>query len=183
MAATSEYRPFPNVEVKNAVQERVELPLVDRLLRLPRGARILEVGCGRGVALTPLSRRCTPSGLSGLDIDSRLLAEAASRLRASGVDAELHEGDVRRMPFPDGAFDVVIDFGTAYHVSRPHEALAEIERVLRVGGLYVYESPVSQLLAHPVRGNVRRLPWRAAPALVPERRALLWSSRIKQHAV
>ncbi|MFN2472274.1 MAG: class I SAM-dependent methyltransferase [Gaiellaceae bacterium] len=180
MSAHPDYLPFPNLGAKNVVQERFELPVLDRLLGLPRDARILEVGCGRGVALASLSERCRPTALVGLDVDPTLLAEAAKRLQARGASAVLYEGDVRRMPFDDASFDVVMDFGTAYHVARPERALAEIERVLRVGGLFVYESPVSQLVAHPIRGNVRRLPWRAAPALAPHRRAVLWSSRAKQ---
>jgi ubiquinone/menaquinone biosynthesis C-methylase UbiE len=171
------YRPFPNEAGRNARQAALEVPLMVRALGLPRGARILEVGCGRGVALPVLARLCRPRRLAGLDIDLALLAEATERLRREAVAAQLVPGDVRAMPFEDASFDVVIDFGTCYHVTRPAAALREIARVLAPGGCLVHETPLSQLLAHPVRAFGRRLPWRAVPAFRVERRALLWTRR------
>jgi ubiquinone/menaquinone biosynthesis C-methylase UbiE len=84
------------------------------------------------------------------------------------------------MPFDDESFDLVIDFGTCYHITQPERALREIARVLSVGGIFVYETPVNQLLSHPIRSFGRRLPWQAAPELVPQRNAVLWASRLKQ---
>jgi SAM-dependent methyltransferase len=84
------------------------------------------------------------------------------------------------MPFPDGSFDVVIDFGTCFHISRPEAALSEIARVLGEGGVLVHETPLSQLLAHPCRSAGRRLPWAAAPELAPFGTALLWSRRVNR---
>ncbi|MGH7528501.1 MAG: class I SAM-dependent methyltransferase, partial [Gemmatimonadales bacterium] len=64
---TTEYRPFPNEGGRNWRQEHIEIPLMLRALRLPRGARLLEVGCGRGVALPALARHLAPARLVGLD--------------------------------------------------------------------------------------------------------------------
>ena len=172
------YREFPNLQRRNCIQERLEVPALVWLLRLPRGRRMLEVGCGRGVALPVLAELCEPSRLTGLDVDPGKLAAAERHLSARGVAAELRCGDVRQMPFPDGAFDVVIDFGTCFHVSRPEAALSEISRVLGEGGVLVHETPLSQLLAHPCRSAGRRLPWAAAPELAPCGTALLWSRRV-----
>ncbi len=174
------YREFANLAHRDVLQERLEVPALVRVLALPRGRRVLEVGCGRGVALPALAELCQPSRLTGLDIDAALLAEANRRLNARGVIAELCCGDVRQMPFPDGSFDVVVDFGTCYHVSRPEAALREIARVLADGGQLVCETPLAQLLAHPCRSMGRRaLPWAAAPPLARSRSALLWSRRIR----
>lgn len=172
-----EYRPFPNEEGRNSRQGSLEVPLMIRALRLPRHGRVLEVGCGRGVALPALGRLLRPSRLVGLDFEIGVLEEARSRLTDAGITAELVPGDVRRMPFPDAEFDLVIDFGTCYHIARPETALAEIGRVLTPGGLFVHETPLSQLLSHPVRSFGRRIPWRLAPVLERERTALLWTAR------
>jgi ubiquinone/menaquinone biosynthesis C-methylase UbiE len=83
------------------------------------------------------------------------------------------------MPFADGEFDVVVDFGTAYHVAGSDRALAEIERVLRPGGMFVCESRFAQRLAHPVRGG-HGLPWAAVASLDQVRRAGLWSASVKR---
>ena len=175
----SEYRPFPNVEAKNLVQERFEVPALLRLLHVPRNARILEVGCGRGIALPPIARLCAPSRLVGCDIDDRALAAARERLSGSGVDAELVRADVRALPFPDDEFDVVVDFGTTYHVASADAALREIARVLRPGGAYVHELRPAQLLAHPIRAFGRSLPWHAAPELQARARRVFWGSDVK----
>lgn len=174
------YQQFPDIARRNAMQELIEVPALVRLLDLPRGRRILEVGCGRGVALPPLAELCEPTRLTGLDIDPRLLVEARERLDLRGIEAELCCGDVRDMPFPNGAFDVVIDFGTCYHVSHPETALREVARVLVAGGGLVHETRMSQLLAHPSRSRGRRLPWAAVPELAAHRTAVLWSQRVSR---
>lgn len=176
---TPAYRPFPSLGYKNALQELVEVPALVRALRIPPGQRILEVGCGRGVALPPLARHARPSYLAGLELDCRAFAEALRTVREAGVEADVFQADVREMPFRDASFDVVVDFGTCYHVARPEAALAEIARVLAPDGLFACETPVSQLLAHPRRSLGRTLPWELAPELVPVRSAVLWSARAR----
>ena len=176
-ATELEYRPFPNEEGRNTRQASLEIPVMVRALGLPAGGRVLEVGCGRGIALPVLARLLRPSRLAALDIEPAFLAEARARLDAEGVMAELVPGDVRRMPFPDASFDLVVDFGTCYHIARPGAALAEIARVLVPGGLFVHETPVSQLLSHPVRALGRRLPWKVFACFERHRTAVLWSAR------
>ena len=174
-----EYRPFPNIERRNRLQERVEVPALIRSLRLPPTARILEVGCGRGVALAPIARLCRPRRLVGLDVDTALLAQARRRLDERGIDAELVHGDVRALPVPAAPFDVVVAFGTCWHIADAEQALREIARVLAPGGRFVHETRVSQRLAHPVRSRRGGLPWAAAPQLARHRGAVLWSSRMR----
>jgi ubiquinone/menaquinone biosynthesis C-methylase UbiE len=175
--AEREYRPFPNESGRNTRQAAIEVPLMVRALCLPAGGRVLEVGCGRGVAMPALARLLSPARLAGLDLDSGLLEEARGRADAAGIAVELVPGDVRRMPFPDGSFDLVVDFGTCYHIARAAQALAEIARVLVPGGLFVHETPLSQLFAHPLRSFGRRMPWRSAAGFERHRGALLWTAR------
>jgi SAM-dependent methyltransferase len=180
-SARDQYLPFGNVESRNGLQELIEIPLLLRALRLPRGGRVLEVGCGRGIALPALSRRLAPVELVGIDIDPLLIEAAQLRVDCANVRASLRVADVRELPFESGSFDLVIDFGTCYHVAGgtrgQRSALGEIERVLRVGGLFVHETRVAQHLAHPIRSFGRRLPWGTVSTLAPERSALLWTAR------
>jgi ubiquinone/menaquinone biosynthesis C-methylase UbiE len=181
--ASAEYQPFPNEEGRNSRQSQLEIPAMVRALGIPSGARILEVGCGRGVALPVLERLCNPRRLVGLDIDPELLAEAAANLREHGTTAELCAADVRRMPFEDGAFDVIIDFGTLFHIAKPQAASAEIARVLAPGGMFVHETKASQLLSHPVRSRGRRLPRLEHDGLRNRRWVMLWASHDKESLV
>lgn len=181
LADQEEYRSFGNMESRNGLQERIEIPLLVRALRLPQGGRVLEVGCGRGVALPVLAERLRPASLVGVDVDRSLVEIARQRVVRTGTRADVQVADVRALPFEDGCFDLVIDFGTCYHVSGgvPGRlaALREIGRVLRADGLFVHETPVAQMLAHPARSFGRRLPWVNVPLFVSDRRAILWTAR------
>ena len=73
---------------------------------------MLEVGCGRGIALPVLAQRLAPSVLTGLDIDATLVSLARERVAAAGCPATVVEGDIRSLPFESGSFDLIIDFGT-----------------------------------------------------------------------
>ena len=169
------------MESRNGLQERVEIPLMLRALRLPRGGRVLEVGCGRGVALPVLSERLAPVELVGIDIDPALIRARRTASEPHADSRLMHVADVRDLPFDNDSFDIVIDFGTCYHVGGGARgqlsALSEIARVLKPGGLFVHETRVAQHLAHPVRSFGRRLPWARVASLRAERRAVLWTTR------
>jgi ubiquinone/menaquinone biosynthesis C-methylase UbiE len=174
-----EYQVFPEIEGRDDLQVRIEVPLLVRALHLPTGGRLLETGCGSGAALLELANRIHPTYMAGADIDRALLDDARNRFAAAGVAADFFHVDVRSLPFDDESFHLVIDFGTCYHIGRPAVALQEISRVLRPGGVFVHETPISQFLAHPVRSFGRTLPWFAAPTLRRHRVAVLWAARQK----
>jgi ubiquinone/menaquinone biosynthesis C-methylase UbiE len=171
------YQPFANHEFRNLLQTHLEIPAMLRLLPVGRECRVLEIGCGQGVALPVLARLCAPSRLAGIDIAPELVALAEERLRRQRVAAELHVADAREMPFGDGEFDVVIDFGTCYHIDNPESALREVGRVLCDGGLFIHESRLAQLFAHPVRTFSRTLSSDAFLNLPVERHAVFWVAR------
>jgi ubiquinone/menaquinone biosynthesis C-methylase UbiE len=178
-SARIDYQPFPDVARRNFMQEGLEVPAMVQLLGLPQGARVLEVGCGRGIALPPLAQALRPQLLAGVDIDHGLLADASRRLAEKNVPVQLFRADVRELPFAGGAFDVVIDFGTCYHIAQPERAMREVVRVLRTGGLFVSETLSSQLLSHPFRSRRRPLPWDVLPELELYSQGVLWKARRK----
>ena len=173
------YRPFPNLAHRNLIQARFELPTLVALLHPPVEGDVLEVGCGRGVALEPLARLLRPRSLTGVDVDPVAAAEAARAIRAGGLAASVAPADVRELPVEARSFDLVVDFGTCYHVADPARALAEVARVLRPGGVFLHETPLAQALSHPTRFR-GRLPWSAAPELRPGRSAVFWALRARR---
>jgi len=90
------------------------------------GDRVLEVGCGNGAYL-----RRVPAAI-GMDLSMGMLAAS----RANGAGA-LACGDAQRIPFADGAFDVVLAPHMLYHVPDRRMAARELRRVLRDGGVCV----------------------------------------------
>jgi SAM-dependent methyltransferase len=75
------------------------------MLRLPPGARVLDIGCGTGALASVLADR--GFRVSAVEPSAGMRAVAARRLRGTGV--ALSAGDtLEGLPFPDGAFDLVV---------------------------------------------------------------------------
>ena len=82
-----------------------EVGFLLELLRLPHGARVLDVGCGPGRHAVRLAQ----SGLAvtGVDVSQSFLDIAAEEARAAGVHMSLFAVDARQMPFDD-EFELVL---------------------------------------------------------------------------
>lgn len=99
---------------------------------LRSGERVLDVACGNGNAALAAARRF--ARVTGVDYVPALLARAGSRATADGLPIELREGDAEALPFPDGAFDVVLStFGVMFAPDQDRAA-RELVRVCRHGG-------------------------------------------------
>ncbi|NCT67628.1 MAG: class I SAM-dependent methyltransferase [Rhodanobacteraceae bacterium] len=109
--------------------------------------RILDVGCGDGITDLGLALRWQPQELVGIDPfrGYERLPQIArdAHLPADALPANLRflPASANAIPFADDHFDVVVSWGSFEHIVGGHaQALAEIRRVLRPGGL---------LMAHP----------------------------------
>src|SRR5215203_252222 len=61
---------------RDQIQARVEIGLLSRLIKLPLGGRLLEIGCGYGNALKSLASATHATTVIGSDIDERPLHQA-----------------------------------------------------------------------------------------------------------
>jgi SAM-dependent methyltransferase len=118
--------------------------LAPELARVPSGGRlrVLDLGCGPG-DLTPLLLTEPRLEVVGLDLSAAALAQFQARLGGNlPTRLSLTRASVYELPFPDGAFDVVVSFGYASAASY-EGAEREVARVLRPGGVAVvdYVSP------------------------------------------
>jgi ubiquinone/menaquinone biosynthesis C-methylase UbiE len=95
----------------------------------------LDNGCGTGILLPDLARRCR--AVHGVDLSPDMLAQA--RGRAAGAD--LRVADLEALPFPDGFFRTVVCRGSLHHAPSPGRALDETHRVLAPGGLLAVSEP------------------------------------------
>ena len=107
--------------------------------------QVLDVGCGRGLMLVGAAKRLSTGKATGIDIWqeadlSHNRAEAAlENARREGVAnrVELKTADMRRMPFQDESFDVVVSRAAIHNLYKADErgqAVREIARVLKPGG-------------------------------------------------
>jgi ubiquinone/menaquinone biosynthesis C-methylase UbiE len=152
--------------VVEAVPRRFWQLQVVRWMARSAGASIdslLEIGCGTGHALGWIRGRFRPRRLAAVDLDMRMLAGAAGRLKKTPRDpALLACADATRLPFASRSFDAVVGFGFLHHVPHWQQALAEVARVLRPGGCYfmeefypaLYQNRLTRhLLLHPEKNR------------------------------
>jgi SAM-dependent methyltransferase len=110
--------------------------LLVRHARIGGSDRVLDVGCGTGVAAITAAR--LGARVSGLDLTPALLDRARENALIAQVDVEWREGDAEALPFEDAAFDAVVSqFGHMF-APRPAVALAEMLRVLKPGGTVAF---------------------------------------------
>jgi len=101
------------------------------------GQQVLEVGCGRGVGSEVILDRLGAERITAFDLDESMVELARRRLH--GRPVSLSVGDVCSIPQASASVDTVVDFGIIHHVPQWQEAIAEIARVLRPGGLLLFE--------------------------------------------
>jgi arsenite methyltransferase len=106
------------------------------LAPIPRGATVLDVGCGAGTDLLLAARAVGAEGRAiGVDMTPEMVSRATAGARACGLDhVEVRAGDATRLPVDDQSIDVVISNGVLNLVPDKRDAFAEIRRVLRPGG-------------------------------------------------
>lgn len=129
-----------NNPVRAAVQRHVDAALFERFGGKLDGLRVLEVGCGRGVGVEILLDRFGARDVHAFDLDP-LMVDAARRRLARKRPREgvrLAVGDVQAIPYPDAAFDAVVDFGAIHHVADWRAAVREVRRVLRPAGRFYF---------------------------------------------
>lgn len=113
---------------------------------------VLEVGAGTGLNLPFYPPAVTRLVLS--EPDPHMRKQLAGKVRSRGDDrVDVVDGDLDGLAMPDGAFDAVVSTLVLCSVPRLDRALAEIRRVLRPGGRFVFIEHVA------AEDRPRRLRW------------------------
>jgi tellurite methyltransferase len=96
----------------------------------------LDIGCGVGRHTTLLAR----AGFASHGIDKGVAGVARTReaAEAQEVKVAVTAGDITSLPYRRASFDYVLAFNVVYHADEDglRQAVAEVRRVLRPGGLY-----------------------------------------------
>ncbi len=127
-------------------------------IRIPRDARVLDVGCGGGRTIATLAEMATSGTISGIDYSPASVAASrgynAKRIAEGRVDVQ--EASVSSLPFDPSTFDVITAIETHYYWPNLPRDLKEILRVLKPGG-------VLMILAETYKG--RRFDWTFRPVM------------------
>ncbi|XRO76874.1 class I SAM-dependent methyltransferase [Methanocaldococcus sp. 10A] len=107
--------------------------LLDFIKKLPKNAKILDVGCGKGTYLKEIHKIRPDLKLYGVDIGEveEFLPEYINFTRCSGDN----------LPFEYETFDFVFCFHVLEHVLNPHDFMMEFNRVLKKNGYVYIEMP------------------------------------------
>jgi 2-polyprenyl-3-methyl-5-hydroxy-6-metoxy-1,4-benzoquinol methylase len=98
------------------------------------GREFLDAGCGTGHFSAVAASR--GARVTSLDVGDALMAEVARK-----VDSERVVGSILDLPFADRSFDVVLSTEVIEHTPRPAQAVRELARMVRPGGLLVVTTP------------------------------------------
>jgi ubiquinone/menaquinone biosynthesis C-methylase UbiE len=116
---------------------RVATATLERLRAVPaqRGQRLLEVGCGTGVAARAAAETLGLN-VTGVDVDADQIALARETASAE-TSVQWVVADATALPFEDRSFDIVLTNKTLHHIRDWRQALRECIRVLAPGGYLV----------------------------------------------
>jgi SAM-dependent methyltransferase len=114
-------------------------------LKLQGSEHVLDMGCGRGAVLNAVAKRLTTGKVTGVDLwrsmdqSGNSAAATMANARAEGVvdRVAVETGDMRRLPFADHTFDVIVSSLAIHNISGKTgrvAAVTEAMRVLKPGG-------------------------------------------------
>jgi 2-polyprenyl-6-hydroxyphenyl methylase / 3-demethylubiquinone-9 3-methyltransferase len=120
---------------------------------------VLDLGCAGGFmaeAMTALGARVT-----GIDPAAHALEAARRHARNSGLGITYDVGVGEALPYDNASFDAVVCVDVLEHVADLNKVLAEVTRVLRPGGLFLFDTinrnPIARFATITLAENVLRL--------------------------
>jgi ubiquinone/menaquinone biosynthesis C-methylase UbiE len=121
--------------------------------------KLMDVGCGQGLAFPLLQQHFAPREIVAVDIDQRLLDQAAGAARGLHAPVTVVHSSVSQLNVASNSIDAVFCHQLIHHVAKQEAALREIHRVLKPGGvLFVSESCESFINSWTVRWFFRHPP-------------------------
>jgi SAM-dependent methyltransferase len=124
---------------RGAGMERGHRPVGEQaieLMTIPPDARVLDVGCGSGWASRLLAEKAPSGGVVGIDIADEMI-KLARETSASFPNVEFQVGSAEKLPFGNEEFTHAFSMESLYYYADMLQALGEIKRVLRPGGIFV----------------------------------------------
>ena len=120
-----------------------EIALLERAVGPLAGKRVLKLDLWNEAINTRILGWMSDAGAHavGLDLSHVVTRRARQNAHRENLDISVVGADMRAMPFAGETFDVVYTMGTLEHIDEYRDAMREIHRVLRVGGVAVIGVP------------------------------------------
>ncbi len=121
--------------LKNMVPGR--LAWFDRHVAWP-GKAVLDLGCAGGFMAEALAKK--GAEITGIDPAAQAIAAARAHAAREGLAIRYDVGVGEALPYGDGAFDCVVCVDVLEHVADLQRVMAEVARVLKPGGMFLYDT-------------------------------------------
>jgi ubiquinone/menaquinone biosynthesis C-methylase UbiE len=97
-----------------------------------KGDKILEVSFGNGYLMTQYAS--DKHEIYGIDYNEKMLEITTNKMKKINIKAQLSQGNVEKLPFPDNSFDTVINTMAFTGYPNGEKAMSELKRVLNKDG-------------------------------------------------
>ncbi|MDO8519074.1 MAG: class I SAM-dependent methyltransferase [Deltaproteobacteria bacterium] len=131
----------------------IDIPVLLKWEKIPRGARVLEVGCGSGKMSLHLAARLHCKTYTGVDISPQMIAQAEAGTH-SNTHLIFQVADAQKLPFESHSFDAVIVMDLLHHLKNWKKAVSEIHRVLKDKGKFLLRDYSIETFALPGLGHI-----------------------------
>ncbi|PWK58171.1 bifunctional 2-polyprenyl-6-hydroxyphenol methylase/3-demethylubiquinol 3-O-methyltransferase UbiG [Roseicyclus mahoneyensis] len=124
-----------------------------------QGRDVLDLGCAGGFMAEALAAR--GAQVTGIDPAEGAIAAARAHAHAAGLRIGYDVGVGEALPYGDAGFDAVVCVDVLEHVADLQQVLAEVARVLRPGGLFLFDTinrnPLARLATITIAEDLLRL--------------------------
>jgi 2-polyprenyl-6-hydroxyphenyl methylase/3-demethylubiquinone-9 3-methyltransferase len=140
----------------------------------PRACRALDVGCGGGFLAEEFAR--IGCQVTGVDLSEATLQVARAHAAQGGLQIRYLRASGDDLPFPDASFDLIICCDVLEHVPDVERVVREGARVLRPGGIYLFDT-----INRTLRSNLVSIKLLQEWAALIPREVHDWKMFIKPH--
>ncbi len=110
----------------------------DRYVSDWKNLKALDVGCGGGFSCEFMAKRGVV--VSGIDQSAKCIAKAQEHATIQNLEIDYQQAFAENIPYSDNTFDVVTCVDVLEHVTDFHKTVAEISRVLKPNGLFLFDT-------------------------------------------
>ncbi len=121
-------------------------------------AKILDAGCGQGLAFSLLEKQFSPDSIIGIDVDAELLAIAGEAAESCACRVSVSNASASNTGIESGSIDMIFCHQLLHHTANQEAILREFKRVLAPDGVlligeschkFIRSLPVRLLFKHP----------------------------------
>ncbi|MHC4396443.1 MAG: class I SAM-dependent methyltransferase [Planctomycetota bacterium] len=135
---------------------KTNLEFLAEINLLKANYRILEIGCGIGSIVFELNKQ--GYDITGTDISQEAIDYGLKKY--SDIKLEVHPAEI--LPYEDRSFDIVLSFDVFEHIAQIDRHVAEVSRLLKAGGYYLFQTPNKYSNAIFETVSKKSLKWRRA---------------------